>query len=79
MYVQAICTWGDSTLSMVSNAGCMLSMALRSDHVQTRIPGEFVRPHEIHFKLHEAEVPFKNKVHLQAPPSRALHAVMLGS
>ncbi|CAK0735069.1 hypothetical protein CVIRNUC_000523 [Coccomyxa viridis] len=29
--------------------------------IRTRIAGEFVRPHEIHFKLHEAEVPFKNK------------------
>ena len=44
----------------------MLFAALRLCHVQTRLPGEFVRQHEIHFKLHEAEVPFKNKVHLPA-------------
>ena len=49
----------------------MLCMALTSCNVQTRMPGEFVRPHEIHFKLHEAEVPFKNKVHLPASPKHA--------
>lgn len=30
--------------------------------LQIRLPGEFVRPHEVQFKLHEAEVPLKNKV-----------------
>ncbi|CAL5225440.1 g8258 [Coccomyxa viridis] len=29
--------------------------------IRTRLPGEFVRPHEVHFKLHEAELPVKNK------------------
>ena len=34
---------------------------------QTRLPGELVRPHEVHFKLHEAELPLKNKVQLLWP------------
>lgn len=30
--------------------------------VQVRVPGEHVKPHEVHFKLHPAELPVKNKV-----------------
>ena len=40
----------------------MSSRFLTSCYAQTRMPGELVRPHEVHFKLHEAEVPLKNKV-----------------
>ena len=40
--------------------------------MQTRLDGEFVRPHEVHFKLHEAELPFKNKVEpLSTEPTTA--------
>ena len=30
--------------------------------VQVRLSGEYVKPHEVHFKLHPAEIPVKNKV-----------------
>ena len=30
--------------------------------MQLRVPGEEVKPHEAHFKLHDAEVPVKNQV-----------------
>ena len=30
--------------------------------MRIRVPGEAVKPHEAHFKLHAEEVPVKNKV-----------------
>lgn len=29
--------------------------------MRIRVPGEAVKPHEAHFKLHEEDVPVKNK------------------
>lgn len=38
--------------------------------LRLRLPGETVKPHEVNFKLHEAEVPIKNTVSgLSKPPS----------
>ena len=37
-------------------------LAMASMRLRLRLPGESVRAHEVHFKLHEAEVPVKNKV-----------------
>ena len=37
-------------------------LAMARMRLRVRLPGEFVRPHEANFKLHEAEVPVKNKV-----------------
>lgn len=37
-------------------------LAMARMRLRVRLPGEAVRPHEAHFKLHEAEVPVKNKV-----------------
>ena len=36
--------------------------------LRLRLPGETVKPHEVNFKLHEAEVPIKNTVSLLSKP-----------
>ena len=37
-------------------------LAMAALRMRIRVPGEGVKPHEAHFKLHEEEVPVKNKV-----------------
>lgn len=37
-------------------------LAMAALRMRIRVPGEAVKPHEAHFKLHEEEVPVKNKV-----------------
>lgn len=46
-------------------------LAMARMRLRVRLPGESVRPHEAHFKLHEAEVPVKNKV--SSPTSTCQH------
>lgn len=36
-------------------------LAMAALRMRIRVPGEAVKPHEAHFKLHEEEVPVKNK------------------
>ena len=37
-------------------------LAMAALRMRIRVRGEAVKPHEAHFKLHEEEVPVKNKV-----------------
>lgn len=45
--------------------------------MQVRVPGEHVKPHEVHFKLHPAELPVKNKVNVHADTSLVRFASIL--
>ncbi|CAL8467045.1 g6581 [Coccomyxa elongata] len=36
-------------------------LAMSTLRIRVRVPGEHVKPHEVHFKLHPAELPVKNK------------------
>lgn len=54
-------------------------LAMARMRLRVRLPGELVRPHEAHFKLHEAEVPVKNKVrhlHLYSAADATAHRVI---
>ncbi|EIE26712.1 hypothetical protein COCSUDRAFT_59229 [Coccomyxa subellipsoidea C-169] len=36
-------------------------LAMSTLRIRVRVSGEYVKPHEVHFKLHPAEIPVKNK------------------
>ena len=52
-------------------------LAMAALRMRIRMPGEAVKPHEAHFKLHEEEVPVKNKARrcstLIVPPLHQKH------